>query len=358
MSPTKVSASQKAQRRSSARNQHHVPRMLQAPFATAGDGKTKHVHIFDKQTDRTFRAATENNFSARDFNTFDQDDVVLCLEDGMAAIEDMAAPVIRKIIEERSVASLTVEERSKLSVFAALQKVRGVAMRAQIGGLTEALRERLRAGGEDPDAINHLRAGDGAGNLKLMALNLVRDHLGEFAQSFENKVLLAMASAAGQTFLLGDTPVTWTNKTDTGPYGSLGLEVRGIELYLPISPDLSLAFWCPSLIERLESQLAQAQADTKQYGAEAILGVGDRLRMAAEKVRIAQAYVDKVGVTVAAIAKGTPATSDAPNMDYVNALQISQAERYVASADGDFRLAHRMMADNPNFRRGRRFKVN
>lgn len=55
-----------------------------------------------------------------------------------------------------------------------------------------------------------------------------------------------------------------------------------------------------------------------------------------------------------AIGTGQPAPSDSQNMDYLNSLQISQAERYVASSDGDFRLVRRMISDNGKYRRGLR----
>lgn len=59
-------------------------------------------------------------------------------------------------------------------------------------------------------------------------------------------------------------------------------------------------------------------------------------------------------VTGMAIGTGQPVPSDSQNMDYLNSLQISQAERYVASSDGDFRLVRRMISDNGKYRRGLR----
>lgn len=346
-----------SKRRSDARNQHHVPRMLQSAFAKEGKGKTKQIQVFDKQTGRSYSTAIEKNFAARDFNTYEEDGAVLCLEDAMGAIEDLAAPVIRKIIFERSIAGLDAEERAKLCSFAALQKMRGVALRAQMGDMTETLREKLGAQGDDPDKIRELRGGNGAEDLKLLALNIIRENLGEFSQSFDNKTLCLIQSAPNETFLLGDTPVTWMNKTDTGAYGSLGLEVKGIEIYLPIAPDLCLAFWCPSLLQQLEGELARAQADVRGLAGEAILGLGERQQVAKRKRDAAQAFIDRVQPRVVAIATGAPVPSNADNMAYLNSLQVSQAERFVASSDGDFRLVRQMIADNEKYRGGMRIQV-
>lgn len=95
-------------KRSDVRNQHYVPRCLMNPFAKKGGGKKLQVHVFDKRTDRSFITATENIFAQRDFNTFEgADGTVLCLEDGMPAIEDIAAPVLRKLVKARSLAAIS-----------------------------------------------------------------------------------------------------------------------------------------------------------------------------------------------------------------------------------------------------------
>lgn len=343
-------------KRSKVRNQHHVPRMLQRPFATDGAGKAKQVHVFDKHTGKTFKAPIENVFAARDFNTYEGEATTLCLEDGMAEVENLAAPVLRKIIAERSLAGLSGDERTTLCLFAALQKVRGVALRAQMGDMSRALREMIRAQGADPERLGELRGGDSAEDLKRMALEIIRENLAEFAQSFMGKVTVLIAAAPGETFLLGDTPVTWTNKTNTGPYGNLGLEVRGIEIYLPLAPDLTLGFLCPSLLEEMQRSMEKVKANAKAYAGEALLGLGVRRERAAEAKRQAEAFIARHEPELAAIGAGTPMPSTHGNMDFLNSLQVGQSERYLVSTDGDFALPRRMIRDNEKYRRGARLK--
>lgn len=209
--------------RSDARGQHHVPLMLQEAFATPGKGKKYQVHVFDKHSGRTFRTSPENVLHQRDFNTFEQDGVTLCLEDGLGDIEDKAAPVLRRVIAERSLVGLDVEERAVLSVFAALQRVRGVSTRASMLDIDRQIRDRLRRDGHDPDGIPQLDGGDDPEQVKLSALVLVSRQLDAFAQAFATKVMLLVAAAPGETFLLGDTPVTLANHRDAGLNGNLGL---------------------------------------------------------------------------------------------------------------------------------------
>lgn len=238
--------------RSDARGQHHVPQMLQEAFARPGKGKKSQVHVFDKQSGRAFQTSPENLLKARDFNTFEQDGTTLCLEDGIGEIEDKAAPVLRRVIAARSLAGLGVAERAILATFAALQRLRGVSMRADMLDVDRQIRDRLRRDGHDPDVIPQLDGGDDPLQVKLTALRLISGQLDAFAQAFAAKIMLLVAAAPGETFLLGDTPVTLANHNEADLQGNLGLEVEGIEIYLPIAPDLTLAFWCPSLVGVLD----------------------------------------------------------------------------------------------------------
>lgn len=219
--------------RSDARAQHHVPLMLQNAFATPAKGKKDQVFVFDKHEDRSFRTSPENILQQRDFNTYDDGTAVLCLEDGMQSVEDKAAPVIRKIIAERAIHSLSDEERAAVCVFAALQKIRGTSIRSDMADFTKQISDRLRPNGDDPSQVPQLQGGDDPEQVKLSALMLVKDNLGEFASNYANKTMVLIAAPPGETFLLGDCPVVLANQNDYAPYGNIGLEVKGIEIYFP-----------------------------------------------------------------------------------------------------------------------------
>jgi hypothetical protein len=312
--------------RSEARGHHHVPLMLQNAFATSAKGKKDQVFVFDKHEDRGFRTSPENILQERDFNTFDDGAAVLCLEDGLQSVEDKAAPVFRKIIAERAINGLSDEERAAACVFTALQKIRGTSVRFDMADFTQQISDRLRANGDDPSLVPQLQGGDDPEQIKLSALMLIKNNLGEFARSYVNKNMALIAAPPGETFVLGDCPVVLANQNDHAPYGNIGLEVKGIEIYLPIAPDLT--------------------------GAAALLGLGleaDQLRQQREKLKRA---VARLRQGVAAMETGTAAQYDHDNMDYLNSLQIGHAERYVLSANGDFKLVKQMIADNPARRFG------
>jgi hypothetical protein len=84
-----------------------------------------------------------------------------------------------------------------------------------------------------------------------------------FGPHFLNKDWLLISTTRKSPFIIGDNPLALQNAIDMGPYGNLGLAVKGIEIYLPLSPVRALAIWCPShkqAIVSVASRLRQARA--------------------------------------------------------------------------------------------------
>jgi hypothetical protein len=186
---------------------------------------------------------------------------------------------------------------------------------------------------------------------------LISGHLGAFSQALAAKTMLLIAAAPRETFLLGDTPVTLANQTDADLQGNLGLEVEGIEIYLPIAPDLTLAFWCPSLVGVLQTCFTQCDTSLRKTAAATLFGVGpeaDTLREMQADLRVRKA---RVGGDLAAIQAGTPIASDHCNMEYYNSLQVVHAERYLLSATGDFGFVQQMLDASASARRGLRSEL-
>lgn len=336
------------------RGHHHVPLMLQGAWAKPAKGKFPHVDVFDKHDSRSFRTSGENIMLGRDFNSFDDGEMALSLEGGMGKIEDQASRVIQRLRIERSLADLTVEDRAALCVFAALQRLRGLGIRAQMLEVDAQIRARLREGGDDPDTIPQMAGGQDPEQIKLTALMLIRNNLDVFAKSLALKAMFLFQPPRGRTFLLGDSPIVMSNSTDHGPYGNIGFEVEGIELYLPIAPDLAIGFWCPTLVTLMETALRQCVTSLRNTAAAAMFGVGPELLQLRGMRADLASREERIRQELAHIGAGTPVQWDPSNLDYVNSLQVAQAERHILSYDGDFALVRRIIADNPAFRGGPR----
>jgi len=142
-------------------------------------------------------------------------------------------------------------------------------------------------------------------------------------------------------YLIGDHPLAMHNMIDHGLRGNLGLKVEGIEIYFPISPQLSLALWCPSHREALMS------------------GISRLTEMSEKQPWLAERFTGPWASAVQmmeAITRGTPLPSQPENVLFFNSLQICTAERFVFSSNPDFSLAEDMIAKNPELRHGRRLE--
>lgn len=68
----------------------------------------------------------------------------------------------------------------------------------------------------------------------------------DFGPAFAAKDWVLMKTEAPHRYLIGDHPLVMHNSRYRGPRGSLGLNVEGIEIYFPLSPEFTLAMMCGS----------------------------------------------------------------------------------------------------------------
>jgi len=313
------------------------------------------VWVFDKAESRKLRMAVEDVTVEGDFNALTLDNWVMSFEEALGRVEDLAAPHLAQIVATTSIADLSVEARGAICIFAALQFIRGRDSRIKFADMAEKLRDRLMAEGVAPgsQAEEFLKLPEPK-DLKIHSFQMIQNHLGEFAAHFVVKDLLLLEAPQEHEFLIGDAPVVMSNSRDFGPMGNIGLAVLGIEIYLPISPKLTLAFYCPSLLGGMRESLAHAQAEIRRLKALTVLGRADVAVDAGAKIAQLQPGIEYNEAVLSAHRVGSPLLCVADNMFHCNSLQIAGAERWIISRSGDFGLVDRMISDNPKFRAGRR----
>jgi Protein of unknown function (DUF4238) len=143
----------------------------------------------------------------------------------------------------------------------------------------------------------------------------------EFAPHFANKVCLLLETRMSDPFFVSDNPIALHNQNDFGPYGNLGLAVPGIEIYFPITPTLTLTFFEPSILERLDTLSRHGE----------------------ELIRAAQT--------------GGRAHCANENVMFLNSLQVINASRFVMSVTKNFALATRMLEEKPHLRQPPLFEM-
>lgn len=315
--------------------QHYVPKLLLRNFTS---GSKEQLWAYDKWNDRAFRTNIQNVAAESGFYEVKSREGTLSMEQGLTRLETMTAGIVRQIISERSISTLSDNDRDILAGFVAVQISRVPHWRENMLAIDAALRDAVTRWGFDPSEVEGYEFMDAEAAKRVACLNLTEAH--ELSPHILNKTWLLFETVTEAPFYISDNPVVMQNQTDRGPRGSLGLAVPGIEIYLPIGKTLSLGFYCGSHERKILGMLEQfRRVALRDPAAARKLGAGPLLKWEA------------------AIKKGTPFRSDADNVMNHNSLQVAQSERFVYSASSDFSLVEEMLRTNPELRSGPRPNV-
>ena len=152
----------------------------------------------------------------------------------------------------------------------------------------------------------------------------------DYGRAFVDKDWVLFETDPCSPYLIGDHPLVMHNERPAGLRGNVGLTVEGIEIYFPLSPQLTLGMLCHSIGDQIHTKLAARHPGT--------LG-NDHSQLA---------RLDE------AMTSGTPMHVGADGSTFFNGLQIAHAERFVFSSDGNFELVESMLKDDPSLQCGLR----
>lgn len=223
------------------KNQHYVPQFLLKNFSSRGK---KFIWAYDKNEKYSIKnqikerpikkVASEEYFYDQNVNS-----EIGSYEYELQKAEDATAPIIEKIIETKKIIDLSDEERRTLSFFITLQNLRTKGKLLKTETSMENLSKQLKdkANIEAPNI-----------DYKKIWFSMLEKSI-SFYEILMNKVW--MLSESNNSFLISDNPVTLQNTTDISEIrGTLGLDSFGIEIYLPLSPSLTLCLFCEKYFEK------------------------------------------------------------------------------------------------------------
>jgi hypothetical protein len=330
-------------------NQHYVPKMLLRNFAIQREAKRgrEQVHVLDKTNSRAFIANIRNIASAFDFYEAEMAGQVVNAERILGELEGYAASILQKIINSRSVASLDAGERRWFSIFCAVQFVRTQTVRDRVAMMNAHMEDHIRRMGYDPKQVEGFESMSEDG-IKAMTIRMIAQAIHEYPPIFDSKVWFLMDALGDGAFLIGDHPVTLHNDRSYGPYGNLGLAIPGIQIFLPLAPDLTLAMWCPTIFKEFEDKWREPRqlvARAKQLQAR-----GSLPPEAAAQLTQLESSLEMCNTLTAAAKSGGCMMSNADNTTMLNSLQVMNSSRFLMADRPNFELAERMFSDNPKFR--------
>jgi len=104
---------------SQAKKHHYVPQALLRHFSIDGNGQR--IWVLDKTTGKTFPAPIADVACESHFNTLQIGDSKIVLESVFDAIDSLAALLLRKILDRRTIGGLSADECYGMAVVAATQ---------------------------------------------------------------------------------------------------------------------------------------------------------------------------------------------------------------------------------------------
>ena len=211
----------------------------------------------DKLTGKVFRTSIRNVATQKAFYDLQTETGMKTMEPGLGRLESEVAPLIARIRTDESIAFLREVDREMIALFAMVQHQRTTNYREKVAQMNVDLLAKIRRMGFDTadiDGIKEFQDDD----IRRFALQSIEMAV-QFVPHILDKAWILAGTSIGDEFYLGDNPVTLQNRKDFGPYGNLGFAVPGIEIYLPLSSKLCLAWFSVSFIEEFYNGLEIAQ---------------------------------------------------------------------------------------------------
>ena len=304
------------------------------------------VAVYDKHKNKGFVTSIGNIMAENRFNDFDFEEFIISFEPIASKVEDLSLPTYQRVIETRRLNG-SPDEKADLAFLIAFQMLRTKAARERFQEMEAAMREKVEAMGRRMEDIKGWEPAT-EDRIKRQHLMVIRDAIPDYAGLIALKEFRLAEAALGRSFYLGDNPVCLHNYRTFGPYGNLGLAVPGIQIYLPLSSNLMLCAWCPSVMEDERNRYTEKKKEaTSELLGQVIAGRISASTMKETMEAFRQAG-NKLTEKCEAATTGIPILFDADNMDFCNSLQTGNAYRYVICQKADFDLAKRYNEEFPH----------
>jgi hypothetical protein len=299
-----------------SKKHHFVPQAQLRHFAS--DTRRRSLFVFDKQTGRSFGSSILDAGSENYFNTVSFGGEKWNFEDLFQDVDGRSARLVAEMVSRRSVTWLTSDDRIALADLFATQLLRTRFTRTTPKRIAEHLRELTRELGYDPDQDPDMALPSEAA-LRLGAVSAFLNRDGHAAALLRLHPALYVANSEHR-FISSDHPV---NVINAFAYGDRGLLSQGIVVLLPISPDLSLALHCPTIVNRYK--------------------MATRLDLAPE-------MRDRILHYERGLASGEPIAIDSDKVLSLNLEQVAHSARYLYSATNAFDFANEFLERHPELR--------
>lgn len=228
-----------------------------------------------------------------------------------------------------------MDEKAVLSFFIAAQFSRTKQQRVMIKQMNDLLVEHISRLGGDPKNIKGFTPFSNDEEIDRFAILTLENNVKNFWPLFYKRAWILFKSTKRMKYYISDNPITLYNQNDYGFMGNLGLGVKGIEIYFPLSPSLSLGIFDESNQEIIRASYKKVKNlqphDLKSLG------------MDKSKKRLIKDLMH-------GLETGDVVQSANENVEFHNSMQVGFSSRFVYSSDGNFDIAYKMIKMNPEYK--------
>lgn len=279
--------------------QHYVPRFYLRNFAADTSASTPTVHCFDKPSRRQFTTSITNVGGENYFYDIPEDPEQE-FESQLAAIEGEFSDAYASLLSNGSLDGLDENDRSAIAYSIAIQELRTRENRERFREMVSKLREQLEGEAMTNDMeeqMEEIRELDTEEGVSRFQREFIQDNAWDLAEIILSMKWILFVNDTDMPYWTSDHPIVRHNHLDHSPYGNLGLQSEGIQVYFPLSPTVSIAFCDPVMFGHLP----------------------------------------------------TKSSVDRDHVRFQNSLQIRESTRHVIASTSEFSMANEFLDDYPQY---------
>jgi hypothetical protein len=346
---------------------HYVPRFILKNFSSRRKKDNFQIHVFDKEKEIFYESNIKDVMCEKDFHKFnisyEGEEFEVDYDNQFSPVETAGSAAIRKLVEEKNLSKISEQEKVNIASFLTFQFFRGKSYRSFIKRMNEELYNHVKqfpkSGDDDPmeifgakGKVGDLRQDDD--RIKKSVLKTLRNpkKLGEIVTHLMIKKWALYETNKSNPFYISDTPVVLSNEKQFGPYGNIGFALPGIEIYFPLSSTLTLGLICPLYYKESSDSLRQYNESKKLILSLKAIGKNLDFKALEQEMIKGNEAASRLRSVLEIFDTGLPMKCGDEIVMYLNSLQISYAERFIARCNNDFSLAKVMIKDSEKFKKG------
>src|SRR5258708_17528400 len=296
-----------------SKKHHFVPQFFLNNFTVAGK---ETIHVFDKKNNKSFSSSLINTGHENNFNTVEINGEKFNFEEAFTDLDGAMAPVMRKLITSTTRFRLYHGDLYILSLIVWVQLFRTKLARTTFEQLSNDILNWMTG--------NHFEVpleGISEQQSKFISLSGF-DDIEERMKLLLSKGIVLFKSPDSHPLWISDNPVVMFNEL---PYGRLGLETPGTDVYMPISKNYILGFLCRINCKKISEAYLKMQENKN--------GINNEIELFYN-----------------AIQNNTIINLTKDHVDFFNSLQVQYSSRFLYGPAKDFLIAEDILKEVPELK--------